>query len=1017
MSRDGNPRPAPPPRAGSKPAPARCGVAQRGKGQYVSPGRLSILSWRTLWGANLPGSPVPPSMVTAVAILSLALSLAGLLGFDFGLGRAAAAAGEGGLRSGPALASFVHVALEGTAGLFALVVALFALFRVWIDRRWALAAPVAVWGLVGLLDLFHASLELTLPLAAPQRPQALAFTWLVSRLFLGLALLVAAWSPPRSEEGSPRDLRSSLAVLALGVVALAVSVSGGSLGLLPSLLQPGWVVARPGDLVPLALFLAGGLWFFPRYHRARPSIFSYALLISALPQLLAQVHMAFGARALYDSHFLAAHGQRLLAYLVVLGGFALDYGRVYGRERDAVREAETVQIALTEKSREMERLDRERDHEAEERQRAERTLRMLDKAVETMSQGLTITDLTGRIIYVNPADARMHGYRVEELLGQSSWVFNAERVRTPLPRPPELSRWERERLNIRKDGTTFPVRLISDVVLDDEGRQVAVVTLCEDISERRRIREALERRDRILQAVSVAAERFLSESPWEERVGEVLERLGLATGVDHVYVGRVHAAGGPAHAEPAHTWTAVDAELVPAVSSGGNVLMPPYLLEGWRQRLARGQILRGRVEDLPRMERSPLLARGVRSYAVVPIFVQSAWWGFLGLEASDPRREWSRAEIDALRAASRTLAAAIHRQQTIEALEASEEQYREVLENANDLIQSVAPDGRFQYVNRAWREALGYSEGEVRRLTLGDIVASESLPAYREVVRRIVAGEQRGRVEATFVSRDGREIPVEGNLNCRLMAAKVVSIRGIFRDISERKAIDRLKQEFISTISHDLRTPLTSVIAALGLLESGRAASDAERTAELLAVAQRNSNRLMSLINDLLDLQRLSAGKMRFKLAGVRVQPFLAEAAEGIKAFADSSGVQLEVGDPTPELEVLADRDRLMQVMNNLLSNAIKHSPSGGAVFLGAAGGNGRVVFSVADRGPGIPAHFRERLFERFSQADPSGPRRTGGSGLGLSIVKALVEGMKGEVTFESAEGKGTTFFVSLPAP
>jgi PAS domain S-box-containing protein len=983
-----------------------------------------ILRWGTLWGSRLHGSPVPPWVVTLVALLSVGPSVAVLAGLDFGLGPAAAAGSEAGLASGLLVAPFVHVCLDWAAALTALILALFALFQAVIDRRSDLGATVTVWAFVCLLDAYHGGLEATLPRDTLDRPLDLAFSWLLSRLLLAVSLLVcglllgrrreAAAADPAEGGGSSAVFGAMVAGAALGLIATGLAVAGPASLHLEALAAPGAAVLRGGEAAALAVFAAAALWVLPRYHRARPSVFSHALLVSALPQVVAQLHMTFGARALYDTHYLLAHGQRLLGYLVVLGGFAFDYGRTRRSREAAAREYESAQLALTEKTREIERIDRERDLEVAERQRAERTLKMLEKAVETMSLGLTVTDAEGRIVYVNPAEARIHGYRVEELVGQPSRIFNAEGIRTPLPRPLEVVRWMRERLNVRSDGSTFPVRLVSDAVTDDEGGMLGVVTLCEDISEQRRIREAVERRDRVLQAVGLAAERFLAGAPWEERVGEVLEQLGLATGVDHVYVGNVQAGGAPGSGELVGSWTSPNSRLTPTTAGGGSAQPPPFFFEGWRKRLARGQTLRGRVDSLPRMERTPLLGRGVRSYAVVPIFVHAAWWGFLGLEDVDPEREWSRAELEALRTASQTLAAAVHRQQTAAALAASEERFREVLENANDLIQSVAADGRFQYVNRAWREALGYGEGEVARLTIADVLAADSLAAYREVVRRSMAGEEAGRVEATFLTRSGGQIPVEGSLNCRVAGGRLVAIRGIFRDISERKAIDRMKQEFLSTISHDLKTPLTSIIAALGLLEG--TAAGPERTAELLGVANRNSNRLLRLINDLLDLQKVAAGKMTFRSDEVPVAPLLAEAAEGIAAFAQASGVELEIGEVAAGLGVRADRDRLMQVMNNLLSNAIKFSPQGGAVNLGAARSDGRVVLSVADRGPGIPEGFRHQLFDQFSQADVSASYRLGGAGLGLSIVKALVEGMKGGVSFESAEGEGTTFYVSLPA-
>ena len=215
-----------------------------------------------------------------------------------------------------------------------------------------------------------------------------------------------------------------------------------------------------------------------------------------------------------------------------------------------------------------------------------------------------------------------------------------------------------------------------------------------------------------------------------------------------------------------------------------------------------------------------------------------------------------------------------------------------------------------------------------------------------------------------------------------------------------------MKQDFISTISHELRTPLTSIVAALGLLEQPTLRSDPERIGELTSVAHRNSRRLLDLINDLLDIQRLSAGRLTLDATAIDVLPLLDEAAAGMRAFAHERGVRIVV-EAAPGLVAVADRRRLVQVLLNLLSNAIKFSPKDAPVHLGGADEDDTVVLSVTDHGPGIPENFRAHLFERFTQADASTARATGGSGLGLAIARQLVEAMAGAIEVETEEGQG----------
>jgi len=637
-----------------------------------------------------------------------------------------------------------------------------------------------------------------------------------------------------------------------------------------------------------------------------------------------------------------------------------------------------------------------------------------------MNLGVTVTDLDGNILYTNPADARMHGYTVEELLGRSARRFapGGELPRDEFEGPDSdvayLKPWSRERINVTRDGREFPVRLVSDIVRDHREAPLALVTICEDITDEKRIEEALARRDRILEAVGIAAERFLTEASWETSVEEVLETLKKATGVSHIYLRRVHDPGVVPRGM-ADTWSTLngisDTVVQDAIKlAGGEELFPR-----WEEKLRQGNLLQGKVRDLPEEERAVLVARGVRSYAVVPIFVASVWLGFLCLEHSEDQREWSPAELEVLRTAARTFGAAIQRKLAEEALAASQARYQDLLENASDLVQSVSPKGRFQFVNRAWKDALGYTQEEVSRITLWDVVHPAHHDRYKEMIRRIMNGGGGDRLEVVFVTKEGAEITVEGSINCRFVDDKPVATRGIFRDITERKIVDRMKQEFISTVSHELRTPLTSIIAALGLLESGRLASDTERVAELVTVAHRNSNRLLRLINNLLDLQKLAAGKISYHITSIDARNLIEEAVRGIRSFADSLGIRLEIIEVTSGIRILADRDHLIQVLNNLLSNAIKFSPKGAEVILNASRQGERVIISVADCGPGIPEEFQERLFEKFTQVDSSPTRTSGGSGLGLSIVKGLVDGMRGRISVDTRIGRGTTFHVDLP--
>jgi signal transduction histidine kinase len=231
----------------------------------------------------------------------------------------------------------------------------------------------------------------------------------------------------------------------------------------------------------------------------------------------------------------------------------------------------------------------------------------------------------------------------------------------------------------------------------------------------------------------------------------------------------------------------------------------------------------------------------------------------------------------------------------------------------------------------------------------------------------------------------------------------------------ERKRLSQLQDEFVSTVSHELRTPLTSISGSLGLLV-GKAAGDLPATAaRLLAIAYTNSQRLVRLVNDILDIEKMESGQVIFNFKRIEVRSLVEQAIEANREFAKGYGIRFRF-DESSTHEVRADSDRLMQVVTNLLSNAVKFSPPDADVVVAIENADEHVRISVRDHGPGIPADFRPRIFEKFTQADTSNQRQKGGTGLGLSIVKQIVQRLGGEVGFSDAPGGGTIFYVDLPS-
>ena len=236
--------------------------------------------------------------------------------------------------------------------------------------------------------------------------------------------------------------------------------------------------------------------------------------------------------------------------------------------------------------------------------------------------------------------------------------------------------------------------------------------------------------------------------------------------------------------------------------------------------------------------------------------------------------------------------------------------------------------------------------------------------------------------------------------------------QGLQLQLVEQRKVAQVRSDVVGVVSHEVRTPLTSIHGSLRLLKAGVGGELNADGQRLLEVACRNSERLVRLVNDVLDLERLESGTVTFNMRPFPLKRLLEDALEAIGAYAAPAGVRLSLGPVPPGARVRVDGDQFMQVMANLLSNAVKFSPAGDSVRIAAERRAGRLRVSVSDRGPGVPPEFAGRIFQKFAQAETACERK--GSGLGLSITRAILENMGGEVGFTSEPGD-TTFHFELP--
>jgi len=350
-----------------------------------------------------------------------------------------------------------------------------------------------------------------------------------------------------------------------------------------------------------------------------------------------------------------------------------------------------------------------------------------------------------------------------------------------------------------------------------------------------------------------------------------------------------------------------------------------------------------------------------------------------------------------------------------QALRASEQELRLITDSVPAFIGYTDAKENIQFCNRAVASFVGTQPQDLIGRSLRQLYGEDVYATLQPYVKRALAGEKvqfqrrQTRRDGGVTELDATYIPRRGALG------EVEGFYWLATDITELKRLDRMKSEFVSTVSHELRTPLTSIRGSLGILAGGVAGPLSDKVKGFIDIAKDNCERLIRLINDILDMEKIESGKMTFQLQVLDLMQLIEQTVKANEGFAAQHKVRLQIISARPGAKVHADADRLAQVLTNLISNACKFSPAEASVDITVSGHDERCFVGVVDHGPGISDVFRKRIFQKFSQEDSSDMRQKGGTGLGLSISKAIIEGLGGEIGFETEIGKGSTFYFYLP--
>jgi PAS domain S-box-containing protein len=350
----------------------------------------------------------------------------------------------------------------------------------------------------------------------------------------------------------------------------------------------------------------------------------------------------------------------------------------------------------------------------------------------------------------------------------------------------------------------------------------------------------------------------------------------------------------------------------------------------------------------------------------------------------------------------------------ITARKRADEQFRLAIEAAPTGMLLMNARGIISLVNAQIEKLFGFQRTELLGQPIEILIPGRFLTNVQEYSKGAFITPAARAGDLCGLRRNGSEVPIEIGLNPLLTSDGEFVLCSIV-DLSQRLEIDRIRNEFVSTVSHELRTPLTSIRGSLGLLQSGTMGVLSPQAAAMVTIAYTNSGRLVRIINDILDIGTIEAGKLTLQMGVVPLAELLQQAIEGNAGFAEKCEVRYVLAAVSASEKVMADPDRLMQVVSNLLSNAAKFSPPGADVQIRVRPGSTTVRIEVEDAGAGISEAFRPHVFAKFAQADASATRRFQGSGLGLSIARMLMEAMGGSIGFESAVNEGTVFYIELP--
>lgn len=664
--------------------------------------------------------------------------------------------------------------------------------------------------------------------------------------------------------------------------------------------------------------------------------------------------------------------------------------------------------------------------QAKRRRQAEEELNRFKHVLDDTLDMIFMFDAkTLRFNYLNRGAVNSMGYSRDELLLMAPYHIKPlmteadfKKLITPLLAG-EQSALHFETIHRRKNGSDFPVEIFLQLVKETENQQ-RFVAIVRDISERKRAEmETRQYTNALEQLHNITTD---TELDLQQKIKALLELgrqvfdlpLGIVSRIQNDSY-TVQYVSGPEGAPPPGT-----------LFDLGHTYCAHTLIA--EKPIGFNHAGTSDIKDHPCYQTFKL-----ESYIGAPLVVAGERFGTLNFSGPEAKpRPFSNTHYSLIQLFAQWVGNELAQHHTNQKLHDVTALRQAILDSANASIISTDIDGTIQTFNRGAERLLGYRAYEVvgkvspapfhdkdevvqRAAELSEELGHAIEPGFEVFVAKARLGFADER-EWTYIRKDGTRFPVLLSVTAvRDSNGEIAGFLGVGTDLTERKKIDRMKSEFVSTVSHELRTPLTSIRGALGLLLGKAREELSTKSLNLLEMANRNSERLTLLINDILDLEKIESGRLEFSFQLVDLVAISKTAIEANLGFAQQHNVALQLEHELDQALVWGDSHRLLQVFTNLISNAVKYSPAQETVRIGVSTFNNLFRVKVSDRGSGIPEDFRSRIFQRFAQADSSDTREKGGTGLGLSICKAIVERHHGYIHYQSEPNAGTVFYFDLP--